>query len=65
MEFFRKKPLLGLEILNGVSLQCFFGEKKKWRQVLHPSNLLYTFPFLQERNEKKRHPISPITTKAS
>jgi hypothetical protein len=33
---------------------------EKWRKsVLSLSNLLYTFPFLQESNEGKHHPDSP------
>ena len=42
--------------LGVVSLQCFHREKKKCIQV-NPYNLLYTFPFLQERNKEKPSPF--------
>ena len=35
------------------------------KSFLHHLKHLYTFPFLQESNEEKHHPISPIKTKAS
>ena len=53
--------------VGGVSLHYFYGEKENWEHIslLHPSKLLYTYPFLQRINEVKHDPIFPIKTKAS
>ena len=45
--------------LRFLCIACMEKRKSGYKSILGPSNLPYTFPFLQKRNEEKSHTVSP------
>ena len=50
----------GRTMVRFLCITCMEKKKSGGKSICHPKKLLYTFPFVQERNAEKHHPIFQI-----